>query len=244
LRGSGKVRSRKLAQIQNHRNQTAKTSSSFMHPLVNTKDYSTAQLILFGIAAAYWVWVYIAVIIGIRKYKFVGIPALAVCANIAWEFLWSVKYYTNMGALFEWGYRAWFILDIYIFYCLFRYGRVQFTDKRLQKHFALITVFCFVCWVAAIYAITAQYYDPIGARSAYLVNTNMSAIYILLILNFPLEKSLSLPNAWHKMLGTALTSVFCFWAFPKEYFLLTLAVITFILDMVYIYLVNRVKRQT
>jgi hypothetical protein len=214
-----------------------------MHPLINTKDYSPAQLILFGIAAAYWVCVYIVVIIDIKKYKFVGIPALAVCANIAWEFLWSFKYYTNMGALFEWGYRAWFILDVYIFYSLFKYGRIQFMDKRLQKNFAVIIVFCFLCWVAGIYALTAQYNDPVGARSAYLVNTNMSAIYILLILNFPQEKSLSVSTAWHKMLGTALTSVFCFWAFPKEYFMLTLAVITFILDMVYIYLVKKVKRQ-
>src|SRR6516165_12611508 len=108
------------------------------HPFVNTKDYSPAQLILFGLAAAYWVWVYIAVIRDIFKYKFVGIPVLAVCANIAWEFLWSFKFYTNMGALFEWGYRAWFILDVFIFYSVFRYGKVQFTDKRLQKFFPLI----------------------------------------------------------------------------------------------------------
>jgi hypothetical protein len=215
-----------------------------MHPLINTKDYSPAQLILFGVAAAYWVWVYIQVLIGIKKYKFVGIPALAVCANIAWEFLWSFKYYTNMGALFEWGYRAWFVLDVFIFYYLIKYGKIQFTDKRLQKNFVLIIVFCLVCWVAGIYAITQQYYDPVGARSAYLVNTNMSAIYILLILNFPNEKALSVSAAWHKMLGTALTSVFCFWAFPKEYFMLTLSVVTFILDLVYIYLVKRMKSQS
>jgi hypothetical protein len=212
------------------------------HPFVNTKDYSPAQLILFGIAAAYWVWVYIAVIRDIFKYKFVGIPVLAVCANIAWEFLWSFKFYTNMGALFEWGYRAWFILDVFIFYSVFRYGKVQFTDKRLQKFFPLIVVFCFLCWVAGVYAIKTQYGDPVGATSAYLVNTNMSAIYILLILNFPLEKSLSISTAWHKMLGTALTSVFCFWAFPSQYFMLTLSVITFILDITYIYLVGKLKR--
>ncbi len=215
-----------------------------MHPLVNTKDYLPAQLILFGVAAACWVWVYIIIIADIFKYKFVGIPALAVCANIAWEFLWSFKFYTNMGALFEWGYRAWFILDVFIFYAVFKYGKIQFTDKRLQKHFYSIIIFCFFCWVAGIYALTTQYYDPVGATSAYLVNTNMSAIYILLILNFPLEKSLGISAAWFKMLGTALTSVFCFWAFPSQHFMLTLTVITFILDVTYIYIVTKFKRQT
>lgn len=213
------------------------------HPLFNTKDYSLGQLILFGVAAACWVWVYIVVIIDIFKYKFVGIPVLAVCANIAWEFLWSFKYYTNMGALFEWGYRAWFILDIFILSAVLKYGKIQFTDKRLQKVFPLIIVFCFICWASGIYSLTSQYYDPIGAVSAYLVNTNMSAIYIFLILNFPFEKSLGISTAWLKMLGTALTSVFCFWAFPNQYFMLTLAVITFVLDMIYIFLVTKFKRQ-
>ena len=213
------------------------------HPVVNTTDYSPEQLILFGIAAAYWVWVYIVVIIDIVKYKFVGIPALAICANIAWEFLWSFKFYTNMGALFEWGYRAWFVLDVFILYSLLRYGKKQFTDQSLQKNFSLIIFFAFFCWLAAIYALTSQYYDPIGAVSAYLVNTNMSAIYIAFILKFPYEKSLSISTAWHKMLGTALTSVFCFWAFPDQYFMLTLTVITFILDITYIYIVTKFRKQ-
>ncbi|HEY2584055.1 MAG TPA: hypothetical protein VGI43_19760 [Mucilaginibacter sp.] len=213
------------------------------HPLVNTQDYSAAQLILFGVAAAYWVWVYIVVVIDIFKYKFVGIPALAVCANFAWEFLWSFKFYTNMGSLFEWGYRCWFILDVFIFYSLFRYGKIQFGGALLKKKFSLIIIFAFLAWVCGIYAFTIRYADPIGAVSAYLVNTNMSAIYILLILKFPLEKSLSISTAWHKMLGTAFTSVFCFWVFTHEYFMLVLAVITFVLDMVYIYLVTKLKGQ-
>ena len=106
-----------------------------MHKLFNTVDYTVPQLILFGIAAAYWVWVYIVVIRDIIKNKFVGIPVLAVCSNISWEFLWSFVFYTNMGALFEWGYRAWFILDVFIFYSILRYGKMQFTDPALKKYF-------------------------------------------------------------------------------------------------------------
>jgi len=213
------------------------------HPWFNTQDYTPAQLILFGIAALYWVWVYIVVIIDIRKYKFVGIPVLAVCANIAWEFLWSFKFYTNMGAAFEWGYRAWFMLDVYIIISVIRYGKIQFSDIQLKKNFLLIVIFAFLCWVAGIYALTIQYEDPIGAVSAYLVNAHMSALYILLILKFPAEKSLSISTAWHKMLGTALTSVFCFWVFPGAYFMLTMTVITFVLDMAYIYLVTSKKKK-
>jgi hypothetical protein len=213
------------------------------HPLFNTKDYSMPQLILFGIAAAFWVIVYINVIRDIIKYKFVGIPALAVCANIAWEFLWSIMFYTNMGAMFEWGYRAWFILDVFIFYSVLKYGKIQFPVKLFQNRFQLILICAFLCWVAAIYALTKQFFDPIGAVSAYLVNVHMSALYILFIVRFPTEKSLSLGTAWYKMLGTALTSVFCFWVFPDQYFMLTLCVITFVLDMVYIFLLTKERMQ-
>src|SRR4030095_593212 len=174
----------------------------------------------------------------IIKNKFVGIPVLAVCANISWEFLWSFVFYTNMGALFEWGYRAWFILDVFIFYSVLRYGKRQFTDPSLKKYFGWMICFTTLSWTAAIYAFTRQYVDPIGAISAYLVNAHMSALYILLILKFPKEKTLSVSTAWHKMLGTALTSVFCFWAFPKATFMLTMTVITFILDMTYILIVT------
>jgi len=212
------------------------------HPLVNTHDYSIAQLILFGVAALYWVWVYIVVIVDIFKNKFVGIPVLAVCSNIAWEFLWSFKYYTNMGSLFEWGYRIWFLLDVFIFISVIKLGKKQFSDPRLQKNFIPIILFTFLCWLAAIFTFTNQYTDPIGAISAYMVNAHMSALYILLILKFPAENSLSVSTAWHKMLGTALTSVFCFWAFPTSYFMLTMAVITFVLDITYIYVVTKIKK--
>lgn len=212
-------------------------------PILNTSDYTMPQLILFGVAALYWVLVYVVVIKDIIKYKFVGIPVLAVCANIAWEFLWSFFYYTDMGMIFEWGYRAWFVLDVFIFYSVFRYGKIQFSDPILKKYFVQIVIFTFLGWVAGIYAFTSEYADPIGAISAYLVNAHMSAIYILLILKFPKEKTLSLSTAWHKMLGTALTSVFCFWAFPSAYFMLTMTVITFVLDVTYIYLVGRLKKQ-
>jgi hypothetical protein len=213
-----------------------------MHRLFNTADYTVSQLILFGVAAAYWVWVYIVVIKDIIKYKFIGIPALAVCSNISWEFLWSFFFYTNMGAFFEWGYRAWFILDVFIFYSVFRYGKKQFTNPALNTYFTWIILFTTAGWTAAIYTFTKEYVDPIGAISAYMVNAHMSALYILLILKFPKEKTLSVSTAWHKMLGTALTSVFCFWVFPKAVFMLTMTVVTFILDITYIIIVTYYRK--
>jgi len=125
-----------------------------------------------------------------------------------------------------------------------RYGKMQFSDPALKKYFGWIVVFTTASWAAAIFTFTKNYNDPIGAVSAYLVNAHMSALYIFLILKFPKEKTLSLSTAWHKMLGTALTSVFCFWAFPDATFMLTMTVITFILDTTYIFIVKYYRKPT
>ena len=52
------------------------------YPWFNTTDYTVPQLILFAVAAIFWVIVYVIVIKDIFKYKFVSIPVLAICANI------------------------------------------------------------------------------------------------------------------------------------------------------------------
>jgi hypothetical protein len=140
------------------------------------------------------------------------------------------------------GLPAWFILDVFIFYSVFRYGKKQFTNPALNTYFTWIILFTTAGWTAAIYTFTKEYVDPIGAISAYMVNAHMSALYILLILKFPKEKTLSVSTAWHKMLGTALTSVFCFWVFPKAVFMLTMTVVTFILDITYIIIVTYYRK--
>lgn len=205
------------------------------HPLWNTVDYTPSQLILFGIAALFWVVAYILVIRDVFRYQYVGIPAAAVVANFAWETLWSLVFYTNMGSLFEWGYRIWWILDIFIVGSVIRYGAKQTDNPLTQKFFTPIIVAGILFWIGGIYWITLQWGNPIGARSAYIVNVQMSILYIFLLWKQPEQMSLSRVIAWCKMLGTALTTVFCFMVWPTDYFMLYLGVITFVLDMLYIY---------
>lgn len=211
----------------------------------NTDKYSVAQLILFGTAAAFWVVAYIIIIKDALKKKYVGIPIAAVAANFAWEVLWSTVFRTDMGMFFEWGYRIWCILDIYIVFLLFKYGAKQIDNAKQHKAFKPFFIFGWLSWMAGIYFFTKQYADPIGAVSAYLVNANMSCLFILLLLRQPKELSVILrfDVAWYKMLGTALTSVFCFWVFPDQHFMLTMTVITFILDITYICLVYRFRKK-
>ncbi|TAE14606.1 MAG: hypothetical protein EAZ95_09730, partial [Bacteroidetes bacterium] len=79
----------------------------------------------------FWILAYILIIRNIRKYKYVGVPIAAVCTNFAWETLWSTAFYSDMGDAFEWGYRAWFFLDIFIFIGILQYGHKQLPDNTM-----------------------------------------------------------------------------------------------------------------
>lgn len=211
----------------------------------NLTRYSVEQHLLFGVAASFWIVAYIILIKDGFKHKYVGIPIGAVAANFAWEMLWSKVFYTDMGLFFVWGYRFWFVLDIIIVYLIFKHGAKQIDNDNQKKLFKPLFILGWIGWLAGIYFFTSQYIDPIGAVSAYLVNANMSFLYITLLLRQSKQtvNTLRYDVAWYKMLGTALTTVFCYWSYPDQQFMLFMSAFTFILDMVYIYLLYKYKRK-
>lgn len=70
--------------------------------------------------------------------------------------------------------------------------------------------------------------------SGYILNTMMSALYVVVILRHGHLHDFSLVVAWSKMLGTALLTVFNFVVMPGHHYLLSLCLATLVLDLVYI----------
>ena len=218
----------------------------------NTVRYSVPALIVFGLGCVLWLIAYVAILYGVRKNKFVEIPAAAVVANVSWEFMWSFVYTGDTGRLLEVGYRGWVFLDFVIVYCLFRYGDTQVVTPALRKYFRPAVAFGIASWSAALYYFVREGYDmSMGATSAYIINVMMSAVYITLLLTHGAEK-FSLLVGWTKGLGTACFSVFMVMAPLHRYqeealadkgFLLTLCVVTLVLDAVYIMALHRLKRR-
>lgn len=212
----------------------------------NTVDYSPPLLILFAIGCCGWVVSYIAVLARVRKNQFVEIPAGAVVANVAWEFVWGFVYQTNMGRLFVWGYRIWFFLDVFIVYMLFQYGWKQLDSTLLKPLFRPGAAFGIVSWGIALYFFIGEGYDtPYGAISGYILNVMMSALYVVLIAKkADRVQWFSGVVAWSKMLGTALLSVFNFIVRPEDYLLMTLYTTTFVLDILYIGVYTALARRS
>ncbi len=178
-----------------------------MENWINLQDYTVLQQVLFFLDAVFWVITYILVERNVRKYRYVGIPYMAVCCNIAWEFIWSFFFQTNLGPFFEWGIRLWFLIDLYLLYRLMQYGAKQTDNPFLKAYFKPMILFFALVYGVLMYMFTKQYGDPIGATTGYFINLVMSIGFIFLFLSQPSQKALSLDIALFKMLGTGFVGV-------------------------------------
>ncbi|MEX1054995.1 MAG: hypothetical protein WED81_03135 [Rhodothermales bacterium] len=214
--------------------------------LLNLTDYSVLEHVVFAAGCLLWVFTYVIVIRNVRRYDFIEIPLVAVCANFAWEFLWSFVFQTDMGSLYIWGYRIWFFLDCFIVFGLLRYGYKQIPYDLLRRTAGLVTLAVMASWFVGLYFYIDLYDAPVthmGANSGYILNVVMSALYIPLFMRLGKDEVFSYAAAWYKGVGTLLISVFCFLHFTDG-FLLTMCVVTGLLDVGYVaYLtVRRIAR--
>lgn len=200
----------------------------------NTTDYTVLQLMIFGIGTVGWVIAYAMALYTIVRNKFVGIPAAAVVANVAWELVWGFVYGCDTGRLFTYGYALWFFLDVFITYSLFKYGEKQLDDLEMKRWFKPLCAFGITAWVFVFYYYVGEGHDNgYGALSGYIINVMMSALYISLVVRRP-TANFSLVVAWSKGLGTGAFSVFNVMVHPEDHFLMMLCFVTAVLDAVYI----------
>jgi len=212
-------------------------------PIINLTDYTVAQHIFFALGCLLWVFTYIIVIRGIKKNDFIDIPLIAVTANIAWEFLWSFVFITDMGSLYMWGYRSWFFLDCFIVFGLFRDGYKQIGIAALRDKSKVIIAFGIACWVIILYYYIKNYDFPVshnGVYSGYIINVMMSALYIPMLLRLGDSQQFSKWAGWLKGVGTLLITGFCLLKY-NDGFLLSMCGVTALLDAIYIYLIMRNK---
>jgi hypothetical protein len=206
---------------------------------INTVDYTTTELVLFGLGCALWAVAYMGVIRGIVKKQFVEIPAVAVMANIAWEFNWSWLFHVNIGRLFVLGYQLWFFLDLFINYGLWKYGHKQVQNAVLRRWFKPMYVVGVLAWTVGLYYFVGEGYDtPTGATSAFLLTVVMGFMYIVLFLQQD-PALFSGVVGWTSFLGNALFAGFVLLVLPHKHFLGTMVWVTLLFNLVYVVAFHR-----
>ncbi len=216
--------------------------------LVNLRDYTPFELLLFAGGCYLWVVVYLLYIRSIIKDRFIEAPVFAVCGNIGWEFAWSFTLRTDMGPLLVWCYRIWFFFDLIIFWGVLMYGWKQVRTEAFRPHLKPILIAVAVFHGAAFYTMAKSGLDTsIGANSAFLLNFALSVLYVFVLFQQRELGNLarvSLLIAWLKMLGTGTNTVFMniHPAYADNQFLHLLSIATTTVDCAYIYLVWKLQR--
>lgn len=210
--------------------------------LVNLIDYTPFQIACFSIGGVFWVVAYVAVLRSIKRHGVVEIPAAAVACNMAWETTWGLLFRTDLGTLFVWGYRSWFILDLFIFGFLLRDGAKHLRTPELRRWFRPGLVASFVSWLVMFYLFVGEGNDTTtGLVTGFVATLLMSALYLLVELAAIHPSQYSRLVAWSKLLGNGFASVFCALVYPERHFLLVVCAVTLVLDVVYLALF-RVRR--
>jgi hypothetical protein len=214
-----------------------------MNDLVNLTDYTILEMSLFAFGCWLWVVAYGVMIRNIHKYKFVEMPLLAGLGNFSWEFVWSWVYETDMGQICVWAYKGWFFLDLYIVFFLIKYAKKQQFSPLINKHITAISIYILVVLGLLFTFVRMQGLDTvIGANTAYPLNLFISVLYVMLIARATNPHQFSPWIAWMKMIGTGTNTVFMFLHYPDNYFVHTVGVNIFIIDMIYIYLLNKRRK--
>lgn len=217
-----------------------------VEPWLNLRDYPPFEIFLFAGGCFLWVVVYVIYIVNGKRNKFIEMPVFAAAGNIGWEFAWAWLHRTDMGLLLVWTYRAWFILDVFIFADVLRHGRKQVTTPAIRQNMLPIFITCAVGWAVAVhYFVDAGLDTSIGANSAYIAQMGISILYLILLLRQTSLVGWSWPVAWLKMIGTGMNTVFmCIHpAYASNHFLHFLAVTATTIDCAYIVVFWRLRRR-
>jgi hypothetical protein len=208
--------------------------------LINTTAYDPGALITNGLGCGLWVVAYATLVLRIHRKQFVEIPAFVGAADLGWELVWSFFFHPDTGRLFSLSYQGAFLLDVFIFTRLLKYGHKQLApDDPFQRHFRGLYAGTFLFWALACYLFAREGYDtPIGANSGYIINVILSALSFSLMVHRD-PRLFSPLYAWCRTLGTGLITVSLFLIYPTGHFVQVLGVTCALIDATYLVVLHR-----
>jgi hypothetical protein len=142
-----------------------------------------------------------------------GMPLVALCANLLWEFIFTFVYPHDLPQ------RAvnvvWFSFDLVILLQLLLYGPREFADLPRRAFYAVLAL-ALATSFGAVLTVTLEFDDFDGVYSAFGQNLMMSILFIAMLRSRGSLRGQSVGIALLKMGGTALAS-FAFYFYNPDY---------------------------
>ena len=200
--------------------------------LQNPAEVDQTIDIIFKICSGvFWTITYLLILRRGFLDKSYGMPMVALCANISWEFIFAFVYPHSKPQLYI-DY-VWFVFDVGILLQYLAYGRKDFPAALPAKLF--YPTFLLTLSLAALFILfmSWEFEDYNGVYAAFSQNLLMSVLFIQLLLRRNSHEGQSIYIALSKMVGTLFPSVLLYLYFPDAYLLNLLYVSIFIFDMIY-----------
>lgn len=203
------------------------------------------NLLLFSImqisTGLLWSIVYILIINQGFRDKTIGMPMVALCANISWEFIFSFIYpHKGLQGIID---IIWFTLDIIIVLQYINFGRKEFEKNISVKFFYLMFLLSMVFSFSIIIATVLEFKDFEGRYAAFAQNLMMSVLFISLLLKRGNTKGQSIYIAIFKMIGSFLPAL-AFYFYFESGLITLLSVATLFFDLIYIFLLyNQFRKE-
>ncbi|MCC5633583.1 hypothetical protein LC613_39745 [Nostoc sphaeroides CHAB 2801] len=212
-----------------------------------------------------WVFTYMAIIWRGFKDRSLGMPMVALSANISWEAIYSFIYIPPSNALL-YASIAWFIFDIPIVWQCFLYGYKDFPPHIKRKHFWLIFLASIAIAFSIIFGIASEFNDTKGVYTGFGINCMISILYVCMLFRRNdiagqsiyiaiykwiatmfafLGSSFDAPGDINKTLTfqTLMTEIFVEQTYPTTALIKILYAVIFIFDILYIILLYRKSRE-
>lgn len=206
-------------------------------PMLNTALYSPLQLTLIAVSCVSWCVMISTVLRGIRRHGAIEIPAAAAAANLAWATVWGLRNRTDLGGLFVGANMVALLLSLAIFGYVVKNGARHVKLAEVRRWFRPGLLVSYGFWLWLLFLFVRQGNDtPNGMLSGFIVSVFMSSLYVAIELSDIEPNQYSLVAGWAKLTANGCAAAFCFMTFPANHFLLTLCVITMVLDVLYLLL--------
>ena len=201
------------------------------------------QTIISVIGGIFWILTYVFIISKGFKDKTYGMPLIALCANISWEFIFSFVF--PYGPPQSYINYLWFGLDTILVAQFLKYGKNEFLRWSTSKLYKL-----FIVLISSEFGIiligSIIIGDFRGIYSAFGQNLVMSILFIIMFSKRNSLRGQSIYIAIFKMLGTGLVSLHFYLYEPitqSSFILPSLFISIFIFDMAYIFLIIKYNKQ-
>lgn len=189
-----------------------------------------------------WTIVYIELIRLGFKEKTYGMPFVALALNFAWETFYSyigLKY--NSTSIETWIILIWLVLDTFIVFTYFLYGKIYFPPHCSKEYFLPWTLIIFFMSFALQYFFFLQFRALGQVYSAFISNLIMSILFINMLVHRNNLKGQSLTIAINKWIGTLAPTVL-FGVVYGNKLALALGIFCSIFDLIYIYFLKNIKK--